>query len=179
MRPHPENLIVGVDVAKGPDETVLFIHRPDRNVKELFVMRDTKQQTQKLSIDAASAILNQMSQLDLLIGKQVAVRESAMADIVEATAKIDKAWERRKALSDELDKFAPDNFMQPDGAAMPDTLSAPSPFPPAPPQSYVQPMNAAPYGYGPKPWHKQAPTLKRVFSPPGFPAKSNDDPEFY
>lgn len=123
---------------------------------------------QKLDTNGASAIYKAMIEFDSIIGKQQQIINNANLDIVEAMGKMERAYAERKNLSDQLDKFAPDDFMQPrdtDGVAMAPAAPTPypSPFPPAP-------AAPAPYGYGPKPWHKPSPMPQRVRSvpTPGF-----------
>lgn len=99
---------------------------------------------QKLDTNGASAIYKAMIEFDSIIGKQQQIINNANLDIVEAMGKMERAYAERKNLSDQLDKFAPDDFMQPR-----DTDGAPYP-----------------YGYSPKPWHKPSPMPQRVRSAP-------------
>lgn len=121
---------------------------------------ETPTPIQKLDTNGANAIYKAMIEFDSVIGKQQQIINNANLDIVEAMGKMERAYAERKNLSDQLDKFAPDDFMQPrdtDGAAMAPAALAPytSPFPPAP-------AAPAPYGYSPKPWHKPSPMPVRT-----------------
>ncbi len=132
---------------------------------------------QKLDTNGARAIYKAMIEFDSIVSKQQQIINNANLDIVEAMDKMERAYSERKNLSDQLDKFAPDDFMQPrdtDGAAMAPVAPSPypSPFPPAP-------AAPAPYGYSPKPWHKPSPMPQRTTH--GKTASSaawGEDPEF-
>lgn len=122
---------------------------------------------QKLDTNGASAIYKAMTEFDSIIGKQQQIINNANLDIVEAMGKMERAYAERKNLSDQLDKFAPDDFMQPrdtDSAAgmtIQNRGMGVMYAPPAPPAAAPYP-----YGYSPKPWHKPSPMPQRVRSAP-------------
>ena len=129
-----------------------------------------------LSVEAARAIYTEMMQHDSVISKQTAIRDNAVLDIVSAMAKIEQAYSARKALSDQLDKFAPDGFLEADanGAVNVEHAYSNQAAPPAVPMQPA-PMPYAP-GYGPKPWHRADPRLKPTpIASRGAPTPGYDD----
>lgn len=141
------NLFVGIDLASGPDVSVLWTR--NRN-GEINIMARTAQDhytSPTLEGEALNAIVERMYAHDSVISKQIALRESAMAEIIAATAKIDEAYKARQELSAQLDKFAPDDFMQPKQ----DTASE---------GMHLMAAMPAPWGQSPKPWHMKDPALK-------------------
>jgi hypothetical protein len=120
--------------------------------------------TERLSEKAAAAIYRQIMEFDSVLSRQSAIIEDANARIASAYQKIEMVEAERNELSAQLDRLAPDGFMEPEE----EYKGPPPPIDPG----FLQPSAQHPAAYrDPRPWHKPS-VLPRTM-PPGVPQPGN------